>query len=361
MTQCKSKKLLKTIIIAALLTYPVANAIPNDFEIAIAQQRLDGKLSLKDKAAMKTDSHDLLEPIKTSMDIYMAHEDIRLVSHDKGDREKVVKANEFVATVAGTKLAPDTKTTITNTDQLVQIPEKDKRNFKINVSGTYNGKTVKVFKSPNEKSEITSAFVVPMNIVSDDFTVYNSHYIKVRDESGHAWYVDMNQANWKVTTDNNKYRITGGPGNYHITDKPKNVTMDLTTPTNLTSDEIESLLAGTALAGIGDAVVEVEERYGINALFTISLAMLESGHGESYLARNRNNLFGICAYDSNVDAASSFATKSDCVRYWGKLIHDEYFAYGRTTLESINAIYASSGSWAYKVGNLMSRNASMIQ
>jgi beta-N-acetylglucosaminidase len=171
----------------------------------------------------------------------------------------------------------------------------------------------------------------------------------------------MNQANWKVTTDNNKYRITGGPGNYHITDKPKNVTMDLTTPTNLTSDEIESLLAGTALAGIGDAIVEVEERYGINALFTISLAMLESGHGESYLARNRNNLFGICAYDSNVDAASSFASKSDCVRYWGKLIHDEYFAYGRTNLESINAIYASSGSWAYKVRNLMSKNATLVQ
>jgi beta-N-acetylglucosaminidase len=284
-----------------------------------------------------------------------------MVSHDKGDHEKIVRANEFTVTVSGTKSSPDYNTTISNTEELVKIPEQFKRNFKINVSGLYDGKAVKVYKAPNEKSEVSSAFIIPMSIISDDFTIYNSHYLKVKDDQGHFWYIDSNKSNWKVVTDNNIYRITGTNGNYKVTDKVKNVTMDLQTPTNLTASEIALMTAGSELEGIEDAVVEIEERYGINALFTVSLAMLESGHGTSWLARNRNNLFGICAYDSDVNAASSFATKSDCVRYWGKLIHDEYFAYGRTTLESINAIYASSGSWAYKVGNLMSRNASMVQ
>jgi beta-N-acetylglucosaminidase len=361
MKQLKSSKLLKTIMVAAVLSFPAVNAIPSDFEIAIAQPKLDGKLSLKDKEAAKN-SHILLEPVKTSMDIYMAHEDVKLVSHGKGDHEKVVKANEFVATVSGTKVSPDTNITISNTNELVKIPEKYKRNFKINVSGIYDGKAVKVYKTPDEKSEVSSsAFIVPMRIISDDFTIYNSHYLKVKDDKGHYWYIDTNKSNWNVTTDNNTYRITGTYGNFNITDKVKNVTLNLTAPTNLTANEIAALTAGSELEGIEDAVIEIEEKYGINALFTVSVAMLESGHGKSWLARNRNNLFGICAYDSDVNAASSFSSKSDCVRYWGKLIHDEYFAYGRTNLDSINAIYASSTSWAYKVGNLMSRNASIVQ
>ena len=361
MIKSKSIKYLNFIMVALLLCFPIVNAIPNDFVTAIAQPRLDGKLSLKDKSANKSHDRALYAPVKTALDVHMVHNDITLVAKNNTDTKKV-KANDFVATVAGTKISPDTKTSISDVNELAKVPEAEKGNFKIKVDGTYKGTNVKVFKSPYKDAEVsTSAFIVPSDIISDDLTVYNSHYFKVKDDLGNSWYIDTNQSNWEIISNNNKYHIAGSYGNYTVTDKIKNITLDLQTPTNLTADEIVTLTQGTGLEGIEDAVVEIEERYGINALFTVALAMLESGHGESWLAVNRNNLFGICAYDTDTDAATSFSSKSECVRYWGKLIHDEYFAHGRTTLESINAIYASSPVWADHVMRQMIYNSNQVQ
>jgi beta-N-acetylglucosaminidase len=339
-------------MIAAALAYPAVNAIPNDFELAIAQQ----KFISQSKTA---NSRALLEPMKTPLDIYIAHNDVSLVSHDKGDHEKVVRANEFLATLSGTKLSPDAKT-ISDIGALAKIPETDKANFSIVIDNNYNGNVVNVYSSPSMDALDKSHKVIPINIITKDFTIYNSKFLKVKDVLNTYYYINIDEANWRIQSSSN-YRITGSKGNYHITNKPKNLTLDPTIPTNLTADEIAQILAGSNLAGIEDAVVEVEEKYGVNALFTISLAMLESGHGKSYLARTRNNLFGICAYDGNEGAASSFGSKSECVRYWGKLIHDVYFANGRTSLESINAIYASNPEWASHVRSIMSRNAAIVQ
>ena len=47
----------------------------------------------------------------------------------------------------------------------------------------------------------------------------------------------------------------------------------------------------------------MEEKWGVNALFGVAVAAHESSWGNSHLARTRNNLFGIAAYDGNEGAA----------------------------------------------------------
>lgn len=128
---------------------------------------------------------------------------------------------------------------------------------------------------------------------------------------------------------------------------------DITKPSYLSKQEIKSLIKGTALEGIEDAVKEIEDKYSVNALYTISVAAHESGWGRSHLARTRNNLFGIAAYDSNVSAAYHFKSKSDCVLYWGKMIKEQYFDRGLKTTHSINTIYASDTRWSHKVNSIM--------
>ena len=70
----------------------------------------------------------------------------------------------------------------------------------------------------------------------------------------------------------------------------------------------------SVMRNTGKMFVENGETYGMNALLVFAIGCLESGNGRSDYARNRNNLFGIAAYDTNPDAAYYFPSVSQCVR-----------------------------------------------
>ncbi|WP_195986644.1 glucosaminidase domain-containing protein [Clostridium sp. D53t1_180928_C8] len=72
------------------------------------------------------------------------------------------------------------------------------------------------------------------------------------------------------------------------------------------------------LRGIGQALKDAEEKYGVNALLILGVAINESGWGTSAIAQQKNNLFGIKAYDSNTGAADVFATPGDSVIEFAK-------------------------------------------
>ena len=63
----------------------------------------------------------------------------------------------------------------------------------------------------------------------------------------------------------------------------------------------------------GQTFLDAQSQYGINALLVYAMACLESGYGTSDYAKNRNNLFGWSAYDSNPDSASYFSSISQAV------------------------------------------------
>lgn len=139
---------------------------------------------------------------------------------------------------------------------------------------------------------------------------------------------------------------------------------DPTSPSNrvrsdsgLTEAHIAKLFKGTALAGHGieDVVLEIEEEYGINALFTIAVMKLESGNGKSKLSRTKNNLFGLNATSGDPNnKAFSFKTKGDSVRKFGQLLADKYVDKGLTTIDKVAAKYCpASSSWAGKVKGIM--------
>ncbi len=56
----------------------------------------------------------------------------------------------------------------------------------------------------------------------------------------------------------------------------------------------------------GEAFVNAEEKYGLNAMMIFSQAIIESGYGTSDYARNRYNLFGWNAVDSDPNRASYY-------------------------------------------------------
>lgn len=60
-------------------------------------------------------------------------------------------------------------------------------------------------------------------------------------------------------------------------------------------------------------LIRAQNLYGVNALMELSFANLESAYGTSWFALNRNNLFGIAAYDSNPNNAYSFSSAKACI------------------------------------------------
>lgn len=134
-----------------------------------------------------------------------------------------------------------------------------------------------------------------------------------------------------------------------------NRTMSVYDKSNLSRDNVSRLVQGTNLQGIEDAVLDVENTYGVNAFFTVAVSKLESGNGYSKLAKNKNNLYGLNATGNDVyENAFSFDSKDQCVRFFGKMIKNNYVNKGLNTVDKINDIYCPSNSeWSSMVKQIM--------
>ena len=107
----------------------------------------------------------------------------------------------------------------------------------------------------------------------------------------------------------------------------------------------------------------IEKQYNINGMFVAAVGIHESAWGTSRIARDKNNLFGYGAYDSNpYNGAYTFENYAESidlisrvfVKYYlnssGTKIYDGNFASGKyysgNTLSAINKRYATDKNWA---------------
>lgn len=119
------------------------------------------------------------------------------------------------------------------------------------------------------------------------------------------------------------------------------------------------------IKGLGDYLKVAEGKHNINALLILGMAMHESDYGMSKYALERNNLFGIKAYDSNTDAAETFASPNDAIdaladRYLNKNYINPAGAHanGAATgnkAHGFNVKYASDPYWGQKIAGHMHR------
>ncbi len=117
--------------------------------------------------------------------------------------------------------------------------------------------------------------------------------------------------------------------------------------------------SATPLANLADTYMEAQGRWGVNALFLLSLSALESAWGTSALARDKNNIFGFKAYDRDpYNCASTFASKDDCINYVSGYIRlaylngDGVYCKG-PNLVGMNCHYATDPQWHAKIARIM--------
>jgi beta-N-acetylglucosaminidase len=136
-------------------------------------------------------------------------------------------------------------------------------------------------------------------------------------------------------------------------------------PSGLTADIINNVLDGTPLEGLGDAYIKAEKETGVSALFLLGVSVHESKWGNSKFARERNNIFGYKAYDSDPHKTEWFSSKEECILVVAKYLSENYLVdegkyYNGTTLQAVNKRYASDKSWYLKVNNAMEDIAASV-
>lgn len=156
------------------------------------------------------------------------------------------------------------------------------------------------------------------------------------------------------------------------------VDADYRIPSRLAPRVLDRLLAGAGvLKGQGTTFAGAEATYGgPNAVLMIAHAFLESGRGTSQYARERNNIFGIAAFDDDPDEATRFASIADCVNYYAGWVTRQWLHpwgnrwAGAPTLAAMNRgrelpdgtrlPYATDPEWAQKIVNIANELLDMI-
>ncbi|WP_020006895.1 N-acetylglucosaminidase [Salinicoccus albus] len=145
---------------------------------------------------------------------------------------------------------------------------------------------------------------------------------------------------------------------------------------DLSAEELNQTLEGRGiLEGQGETFLNAQEQHGLNALYLISHAQVETGNGESELAQGIEvegttyyNFFGIGAFDQQaVSEGSSYAARSDwtspeaAIMQGAQFISNNYVGAGQDTLYAMRwnpenpgqHLYATDIEWALKIGNIL--------
>ena len=119
-------------------------------------------------------------------------------------------------------------------------------------------------------------------------------------------------------------------------------------------DSYTAHVENSNLRGHGEAFIQASRETGLNPIYILAHAIIETGSGTSYLARDRYNFFGIAAYDSNPGAAYAMGDNVDeGIINGAKWIRRNFYDQGYTTLSAMkNGGYASSDKWASDIAQV---------
>ena len=130
--------------------------------------------------------------------------------------------------------------------------------------------------------------------------------------------------------------------------------MDMSKPSGATADDLRTVTSGN-LVGLEDAFVQAEQDYGVNCLFVMSIASLESANGT--ICFRPNNMFGF--------GNRAFSSKAEGIDVVSRALAENYLSpggslYSGNRITDVNKRYAASSTWDEKVCRNMTRYYSVI-
>ncbi len=214
----------------------------------------------------------------------------------------------------------------------------------------------------------------PTNITSpngDTFTVVNNMLVDHWGQVNITWapapsfmvpgqtYVTEDYIHWYQVNTNGDVYVGSWENPYR--------TMNLTTASSLTASQINSFFAqhavsSSVLQNTGKYFIEAQQQFGVNAQYLVAHAIIESGWGTSYFAKNRDNLFGYEAYTSNPNAAATFRSIEYDINFQAWFVRNDYLNsngsfFNGPNLDGMNVDYATDPYWSNSIARIMSEIA----
>lgn len=154
--------------------------------------------------------------------------------------------------------------------------------------------------------------------------------------------------------------------------------MDISEKVPLSKSEVNRLLKGKGvLEGQGQAFLDAQDKYEVNALYLVSHALVETGNGQSELAHGLKsgheryyNFFGIGAFDANALKHGNSYTKKEkwtsprkAIIGGARFVRYNYFKHHQLSLYQMRwnpqnpgtNQYASDIDWDDNIAQLMAR------
>ena len=202
-----------------------------------------------------------------------------------------------------------------------------------------------------------------VEIKNDWYKISSSNSIGYVKAEG-TTYIDKNASNKETTssvTQKSKSQLTSG----------LSFDMPLNKPSGLTIDQFKKILSDSKdknniFEQNAEYFYYIEQQYNINGVFVAAVGIHESAWGTSKISRDKNNLFGYGAYDSNpYGGAYSFSNYSESIDLIARVFVKYYlnpkgtsiyggekavatYYYG-STLSAVNTKYATDKNWANSV------------
>ena len=116
----------------------------------------------------------------------------------------------------------------------------------------------------------------------------------------------------------------------------------------------------SVMIGMGQTYLHAAEQSGVNVVYLLAHSILETSWGTSELVKDKNNFFGIRAYDSCVyTCATAWDTKETGLVEGSKWIANNYI-YGGNRQYTLDHMrnnfgikqYATDEAWHQKIANL---------
>ncbi|MCM2675717.1 SH3 domain-containing protein [Alkalicoccobacillus plakortidis] len=201
---------------------------------------------------------------------------------------------------------------------------------------------------------------------------------------GSTWYQIRYDRTWKNASPEdvahylNPNNVQPGTSNFYQF-------LNLGETANLSAQSINNqLLNGKgSLSGQGQAFINAAKSNGVNEIYLVSHALLETGNGSSPLARGINyngktvyNMYGIGAYDGNAEQAGAayaysqgWFTKEAAIVGGAKFVGNNYIAKGQNTLYKMRwnpdapatHQYATDIGWAEKQTSRMASMYNLVE
>lgn len=128
-----------------------------------------------------------------------------------------------------------------------------------------------------------------------------------------------------------------------------------------------SMSGNTTFAGYGQAFIDASKLSGLDPVYLLAHAGLESGWGGSQIARDKYNFFGIGAFDSNPYECSYVMGDSiyNGIIEGATWIARNYYEAGQTSLYTMRYNngyneYCSSNTWGYDITSIIQTSYSLI-